>query len=81
MPADTGRSSGVGEPEARPPRRSAPEIVRDLERERAGLIEAVGRLKAEARATKARLLSPRTLGIAGGVVVLLVILRRWWKRR
>jgi hypothetical protein len=85
MPADADRSGGadrgVSEPEVRTPRRSAEEVVRDLEQERAGLVEAVDRLKVEARATKARLLSPRTLAIAGGVVVLLIALRRWRKKR
>ena len=84
MSADADRSAGVvpgtGEPEGRAPRRSPEEVVRDLERERAGLIEAVDRLKVEANATKARVLSPRTLAIVGGVVVLLIAFRRWRRK-
>jgi hypothetical protein len=85
MPTDADRSGGAaqdaGKPEVPTPRRSAEEVVRDLEKERAGLIEAVDRLKVQASATKARLLSPRTLAIAGGVVVLLIALRHWRKKR
>ena len=85
MVADADRSGGsarsAGTPEPRTPLRPAEEVVRDLERERAGLVEAVDRLKAEANATKARLLSPRSLAIAGGVVVLVFAIRRALRRR
>ena len=65
----------------RVPSRPVGEVLRDLEQERAGLVDAVDRLKTEARATRKRFLSPRVLAIAGGAVVALVVLRRWLRSR
>ena len=72
-------SSGrpAGSPPDRPPPRPPEEIIRDLERERAGLVDAVDRLKLQSRATRDRFVAPRTLAIAGSAVVSLILLRRW----
>jgi hypothetical protein len=66
---------------ARVPARPVSEVLRDLEQERHGLVDAVARLKLEVRAKKDRFLSPRVLAIAVGAVVALVVLRRWLKSR
>ena len=85
MPADADRSEAadraVGELEVPTPPRSAEEILRDLEQERAGLVAAVDQLKAEATAARAKWFSTRNFAIAGGVVVLLIALRIWRKKR
>lgn len=64
----------------RGPARPPGEVIRDLEAERTRLVDAVDRVKVEAQALKARLLSRRVLVIAAGAVVALVVVR-WALRR
>ena len=88
MAAET---AGEGRPErdagqglSSPPRRPArpvPEIVRDLQQERERLVAAVDQLKLEARVSRQRVLSARSLAIVGGAVVALLVLRRRRRRR
>jgi hypothetical protein len=66
---------------ARVPARPVGEVLRDLERERRSLVDAVDHLKREARAMRDRVFSPRNLAIAGGTLVALVVLRRRRKSR
>ena len=91
MPADNvpaGTGSGAAPqaapseatPERTPPRKPA-EIVRDIEAERAGLTDAVASLRHEIDATRAKILSKRTLAIVAGSVVTLFALRRRLRRR
>ena len=66
-------------PPAPKPARPPAEIVRDIESERAHLVDSVDSLKAEMRALKEKVLSPRVLGTVGGAVggfILLRVLRR-----
>ncbi|HEY1330198.1 MAG TPA: hypothetical protein VGH10_01845 [Actinomycetota bacterium] len=65
----------------RVPPRPVQEIVRDLEQERAGLVDAVDRLKAEAATTRRRVLSPGAIAGVVGAVAGLVALRRRRRRR
>ena len=65
----------------KPPPRPIEEVVRDLERERGGLVDAVDQLKAQVKATKQRLFNPRILAIAGGALVGLFVLRRLLRSR
>ncbi len=85
MPAEAegarGSKAASNGRQARTPARPVDEVLTDLERERLGLVEAVDQLKAQARATKARLVSPRIIAIAVGAIVALVALRQWRKRR
>ena len=67
-------------PEKAPPR-PIEDVVRDLERERGGLVDALDQLKLEAKSLKARLFARRNLAIAGGGLVALFVLRRWLKSR
>ena len=67
-------------PEKAPPR-PIEDVVRDLERERSGLVDAVDQLKSSVKATKQRLFNPKILAVAGGVVVGLFVLRRVLKSR
>ena len=66
-------------PPPKPPPRPVEEVVRDLEQERRGLVDALDDLKAQARSTKERFLSPRILIIAGGAVVGVFVLLRLLK--
>jgi len=69
----------AGPPDAAPPKpppRPVEEVIRDLELERRGLVDALQDLKLQARSTKERFLSPRILIIAGGAVVGLFVLIR-----
>jgi hypothetical protein len=88
MPADDPAvptsAAGTPDPTAKPkptPPRAPAEIVRDIEAERAGLADAVASLRQEIDATRARILSKRTLGIVAGSVVTLLVLRRRRRRR
>jgi hypothetical protein len=76
--ADTAPAGADSTPPAKPARQPA-EIVRDIEAERAHLVDSVDSLKAEVRAVKEKVLAPRTLGVVGGVIggfILLRVLRR-----
>ena len=79
-------ASGIG-PEAAPGTKPAPtptrppaEILRDIEAERAGLTEAVASLRQEVDATRAKILSKRTLGIVVGSVATILLVRRRRRR-
>ena len=53
----------AGPPDAAPPKpppRPVEEVIRDLELERRGMVDALQDLKLQARSTKERFLSPRT---------------------
>lgn len=80
--ARAGRSKGAAsDRKVRTPPRPVGEVVRDLERERDGLVEAVDTLRVEATATRARVLSPRVFAMVGGALITLIALRRRRKRR
>jgi len=79
VPAESSRGAAAKEPGKGPPPRPPAEIIRDLERERAGLVDAVDRLKVQSRATRDRFVAPRTLAIAGSALVSLILFRRWRK--
>ena len=75
--------AGPPEEEASPPKppaRPVEDVVRDLERERRGLVDALDELKLQARSKKERFLSPRILIIGGGAVVGFFVLIRVLKR-
>ena len=76
-----GPAAGGARSEGTTPLRTTSEVLRDLERERAGLIEALDRLKLETQAAKERLPSRRIAMIAAGALVGLLILRRAMRRR
>jgi hypothetical protein len=77
----TGQLDPPGD-QPRPQTRSQDDVLRDLERERAGLVEAIDNLKLETQAAKDRLRSYRTPILAGAaVVVVLMLLRGLWRRR
>jgi hypothetical protein len=72
-------TDGAGPADAapkKPPPRPIDEVVRDLEQERRGLVDALDDLKSQARSTKERFLSRRTLIVAGGAIVGLFVLVR-----
>jgi len=71
---------GGGSNVDQPPFRSTAEVLSDLERERAGLVEALDRLKAETQAAKERLPSRRLLAIAGGALIAMIVVRRALRR-
>jgi hypothetical protein len=79
VPPDPTPSTAASEKPAPKPARQPAEIVRDIELERARLVDSVDALRAEAKATREKVLSPRVLGTVGGVIgglILLKILRR-----
>ena len=76
-----GSAAGGGAPAGGRAPRPPEEVLRDLELERARLVEAIGQVKFEARALKERFLSRRALAIAAGAVVALVVVRWVLKRR
>jgi hypothetical protein len=57
------------------------EVLRDLERERAGLVDAIDRLRSEGQAAKERLPTRRLAVIAGGALATMVIVRGALRRR
>jgi hypothetical protein len=63
------------------PARATAEVLRELEIERARLVEAVDRLKLEAQAAKERLQPKRALAIAGGALVAMFVARLAARRR
>ena len=76
-----GAAAGGGAPAGGRAPRPPEEVLRDLELERARLVEAIGHVKFEAQALKERFLSRRALAIAAGAVVALVVVRWVLKRR
>jgi hypothetical protein len=72
-------SKGDARPD--PPVRPTAEILRDLERERAGLVDAIDRLRSEAQSAKERLPSRRLAMIAGGALAGLLVVRGALRRR
>ncbi len=75
------RPDGQPAPVPKPPPRPPAEIERDIEAERQGLVDAVTALKGGVNDTRAKVLSPRVLGIAASVFGTLIVLRRRRKRR
>jgi len=72
---------GGGTGSDQPPFRPTAEVLRDLERERAGLVDAIGRLQQETQAAKERLQLRRLAMIAGGALVGLLVVRRLLRAR
>ena len=68
----------AGLPDVASPKHPRPveEVIRDLEQQRRGLVDALDDLKLQARSTRERFLSPRILIVAGGAVVGLFVLIR-----
>jgi hypothetical protein len=76
MATDAG---GDGENQA--PLRSTDDVLRDLDGERAQLVEALDRLKLEGQAARERLPIRRLLAIGAGSLVGLVVARQALRRR
>ena len=81
MAADATPASAASEKAAPKPARQPAEIIRDIELERAKLVDSVDALRAEARATREKVLSPRVLGTVGGVIGGFILLRLLRRRR
>jgi hypothetical protein len=65
----------------RPPRRTSNQLAREIEAQRRELTEAVGALRSQVDATRARLMAtlPKAAGAVGATIAAVVFFR--WRRR